>query len=125
MDCGNTPAMWASVTFGTYICVNCAGEHRSLGADVSFVRSLLLDKWNDQQIAFMVKGGNARAKAFLPPISKIRERYTSPEARKYAAMLRKEVMEHLGITEEPQSSQSNTTQTTLDPRLRRFAGTSS
>ena len=37
VDCGGPHPQWASVTFGTLMCLECSGAHRSLG-----VRALLI-----------------------------------------------------------------------------------
>ncbi|CAB1105593.1 unnamed protein product [Ectocarpus sp. CCAP 1310/34] len=44
-DCGAPCADWASVAHGSFVCLKCAGQHRSLGMQVIFTRSLVMDKW--------------------------------------------------------------------------------
>ena len=58
-DCGKTPAQWASVNNGVYLCINCSGNHRGYGVNISYVRSLTLDKWNENQIGLMKVGGKS------------------------------------------------------------------
>lgn len=42
---------WASVNFGVFICINCAGIHRSLtGMSMSKVRSVRLDSWTPDMV---------------------------------------------------------------------------
>jgi len=64
-DCPAKNCTWASIPFGVFICMNCAGFHRSLGTHVSFCRSTQLDDWTPQQLAKMMHGGNARARKFF------------------------------------------------------------
>lgn len=52
---------WASVSLGIFICVRCAGIHRSLGTHISQVRSCTLDLWTQAQLDQITSIGNARA----------------------------------------------------------------
>eukprot|EP01120_Amphizonella_sp_Union-15-10_P008851 TRINITY_DN3267_c0_g1_i4.p1 TRINITY_DN3267_c0_g1~~TRINITY_DN3267_c0_g1_i4.p1 ORF type:complete len:407 (-),score=70.33 TRINITY_DN3267_c0_g1_i4:132-1352(-) len=61
-DCGARGTLWASANLGIFLCIRCAGIHRSLGVHISFVRSTTLDKWKADHIENMKKIGNARAK---------------------------------------------------------------
>ena len=45
--------------------MECSGRHRGLGVHLSFVRSISMDKWKDNELAKMKVGGNAKAKAFF------------------------------------------------------------
>jgi hypothetical protein len=64
-DCGNSPTSWASVNNSIYLCVDCAGIHRGLGVNISYIRSNLIDKWNETQISFLKVGGNKRLRDLL------------------------------------------------------------
>ena len=58
-DCNGPDPQWASVSHGIFICLTCAGIHRSMGVHISFVRSLTLDSWSGKQLKLMVCGGNS------------------------------------------------------------------
>lgn len=46
-------------------CIECSGIHRSLGVQISKVRSLTLDKWNPQLLALFCHLGNANVNAIF------------------------------------------------------------
>jgi len=57
-DCGNTETNWASINIGIFICIECAGVHRKLGTHISQVRSVTMDRWEDDTVKVMTKIGN-------------------------------------------------------------------
>ncbi|CAE8709225.1 unnamed protein product, partial [Polarella glacialis] len=73
IDCGLPDADWASVSYGTYLCVDCAGRHRGLGVHLSFVRSTTMDIWSKGQLRRMQLGGSNRFREFLRSYPKLVE----------------------------------------------------
>jgi hypothetical protein len=41
---------WVSTNLGVFLCINCAGVHRSLGTHLSVILSLELDDWTDTHV---------------------------------------------------------------------------
>ena len=64
-DCDSKPAHWASISNGIFLCLDCSGEHRGFGIGVSFIRSVTMDQWTQEQVNMMKAGGNQRLKDFL------------------------------------------------------------
>ena len=64
-DCDSKPAHWASISNGIFLCLDCSGEHRGFGIGVSFIRSVTMDQWTQEQVNLMKVGGNQRLKEFL------------------------------------------------------------
>jgi hypothetical protein len=57
-DCGKENPKFVSINNGVFICDRCMIKHRSYGLNISVVRSLENDTWNNLQITYLKKGGN-------------------------------------------------------------------
>lgn len=64
-DCTERLPKWAVVNHGIFVCLNCSGQHRNIGAHISKVKSATLDDWEPEEVAFMAKMGNAKANSIL------------------------------------------------------------
>ena len=58
IDCGEQKPKWASMNNGVFLCLKCAGVHRSFGMSISLIRSLQIDSWTESQLLYLTKGGN-------------------------------------------------------------------
>ncbi|KAF2716677.1 ArfGap-domain-containing protein [Polychaeton citri CBS 116435] len=79
-DCKrNKHPRWASWNIGVFICIRCSGIHRGMGTHISRVKSVDLDSWTDEQMASMIRWGNARANKYWE--SKLAEGHVPNEAK--------------------------------------------
>lgn len=73
-DCPAKNPTWASIDFGVFICMNCVGEHRALGPQITKTKSAKIDSWQPQWIEIMDNIGNQAANSFWE--------YSMPQSRK-------------------------------------------
>lgn len=87
------------MSHGTVLCLECAGRHRALGVQVSFVRSLLMDSWTAEQVETMRQGGNQQIRNFFAKMnvenSPVETLYRTKAAAYYREKLKERVQKVL------------------------------
>ncbi len=86
--------------------MDCSGEHRSFGVQVSYIKSLTLDQWNETQFNTMRVGGNKRLRDFLlsndmPEYLDKKEIYSSKLMSYYRRMLKVEAKGEMFMEQMP------------------------
>ena len=59
-DCSAMQSQWVSVNIGCFLCMRCAGIHRSIGVHITKIKSVSLDYWTENEYNFMRKWGNIK-----------------------------------------------------------------
>lgn len=92
-DCGVSDPKWVCVLNGVFLCLTCAGTHRSMGVMNSKVQSTVLDGWTPTQMETMEIGGNSRAREYMTKYDLleksiiVKERFTCKAMMYYRKML--------------------------------------
>ena len=95
-DCGADSPKWSSINNGVFLCLKCAGIHRSFGIKISTIRSLQVDSWTEKQVKYLSQGGNNKFQKFLSeykiePSSSFELKYKSNASEYYRCILKNEV----------------------------------
>ncbi|KAI5181247.1 hypothetical protein NEOKW01_1466 [Nematocida sp. AWRm80] len=89
--CGNKNPTWGCSPFGVLCCTRCSGGFRSLGTTVCKVKSLLLDKVDQEYLIPFEQGSNATFLKWYHKKNKedpTPEYFQTPEAQEYLVLLR-------------------------------------
>ena len=65
VDCSAANPTFVSINNSVFLCENCANAHKTLGKDISDVKSLLNDQLSPEEISLLKLGGNQRFKTFI------------------------------------------------------------
>lgn len=61
IDCNRNESTHASITYGTFVCQDCANAHMQLlGMEKSYIKPIFGDTWDQYQIRLIQFGGNKR-----------------------------------------------------------------
>lgn len=100
IDCRAKHPKWASLYYGTFLCLDCAGAHRSLGVYLESVRSVGLDTWDKKAFLPLSLGGNRPFLEHLQSLGLSRPlpdaAYKDPRVIAYSERLAKQVSEKTG-----------------------------
>eukprot|EP00998_Keelungia_sp_KM082_P004804 NODE_1612_length_1277_cov_90.013043_g1597_i0.p1 GENE.NODE_1612_length_1277_cov_90.013043_g1597_i0~~NODE_1612_length_1277_cov_90.013043_g1597_i0.p1 ORF type:complete len:348 (+),score=57.66 NODE_1612_length_1277_cov_90.013043_g1597_i0:42-1046(+) len=95
LDCTQKNPSWATITYGAFICMDCASHHRSMGVHLTFVQSAVLDTWKAEWVRRMELGGNQKARNFFKQHGLMEDgktkysKYETMAAKTYRAQLDK------------------------------------
>lgn len=86
-DCPSTDITHASVSHGSLICSKCAKNHRLLGSNISYIKSIS-EIWLPSHLNIMTTSGNLQLKNFLKsfsisPLASIEFKYCTLAAKYY------------------------------------------
>lgn len=100
VDCDSKYPKWVSVRYGTFMCLDCAGIHRSLGVYLDFVKSIGLDTWDKESYLPVKYGGNEKFKEYIQSqnisTSDIYEKYKKQKIIDYSKSLMEEIKNQTG-----------------------------
>lgn len=77
-DCQATQPSWVCINWGSVICIQCSGVHRSLTTSVSKVRSFTLDKIDDVTLRMFSVIGNSVVNSILEENLHLSNQYQQP-----------------------------------------------
>jgi Putative GTPase activating protein for Arf len=137
-ECHNKNSEWCSVNNGIFLCLQCAGVHRSLGVHISFIRSISMDIWSQKQLEIMSVGGNRELQEFfdyyLISSLEIRKKYKTKASSYYREYLklasegktptqeRPSIEEGCIIPDEERKIPDNTVEFHKDPNITNIVG---
>lgn len=107
IDCNRNESTHASITYGTFVCGECANIHLNvLGMEKSYVKPIFGDTWDSYQIQVMQLAGNKRLWDFFKQYTGLEQKaiptkYTSSPASYYRKRLAAEATGRSFVDKEP------------------------
>jgi len=89
IDCNRNESSHANITFGTFICGDCAKIHiQNIGMDKHYVKPIFGDTWDSYQLKMVQIGGNKKLWDFLKQYNgletkMVQNKYESAAAKYY------------------------------------------
>lgn len=101
IDCNVKYPKWVSIYYGTFMCLECAGVHRSLGIYLDSIKSVGLDVWNQNSYLSVKYGGNKKIRDYISKHkgvpTDIESKYRNETIIKYSIMLSELVYKKSGV----------------------------
>lgn len=106
IDCNRLESTHANITYGTFVCQECANQHFMLGMDKSYIKALFGDPWDNYQLRIVQIGGNKRLWDFLKQYNGLEQKpiaakYKSAAASFYRKKISAEALGHQYDGKEP------------------------
>lgn len=100
VDCNSRNPKWVSIRYGTFMCLDCAGMHRSLGVYLDFIKSIGLDTWSREAYLPVKYGGNKAFKEYIETHklqdSSISDKYQNQKVIEYSKLLMEQIKAKTG-----------------------------
>lgn len=101
IDCDMKNPKWVSLKYGIFMCLECAGVHRSLGIYLDVIKSIGLDSWDKEAYLPVKFGGNKKFRDYLAAnnikIDEITEKYKNNKVMEYSKNLCETIKQETGV----------------------------
>lgn len=106
IDCNRLESTHANITYGTFVCGDCANTHLLAGMDKSYIKPIFGDPWDNYQVRVIQHGGNKRLWDFFKQYAGLEQKpiaskYKSAAASYYRKKLAAETLGHTYDGKEP------------------------
>lgn len=120
-DCSADNPEWVSINIGSIVCLRCSGVHRSLGAHITKMRSLRLDRLEPAVLSMLQRLGNAEINSIYEPDLGVMAGWSRPNVSSTTTEVKRFIRakyEHRGFVDRIQEGTSpDETRSLLDRRI--------